>query len=107
MLKSCCFCIPLNTAAHIIGVACIIASIVSIIDLVHIKRSNRTQDFSYALLTSSNIPAAIFYVVMLFKPTSLVVKKRFAISYIVSGTVGIISGYAVILDYTIKNQADG
>ena len=103
MLKNCCFCVPLNIAAHIIGVICIFASIVSIVDFAFAKRSNRTEDFSYALLTSSNIPAAIFYVVMLIRPAKLVVKKRFAISYIVSGTVGIISGYAMILNYTIKN----
>ena len=53
------------------------------------------------------VPAAIVWLITLFRPNIVILKRRFAICYIVSGTVGILIGYGHFLIYVLKNQVAG
>ena len=90
-----------------IGLWTLVTSIFSIIDMIISKKKHYTEDFSYSLVAFSAVPAAIVWLITLFRPNVVILKRRFAICYIVSGTVGILIGYGHFLIYVLKNQVAG
>ena len=105
-MERCCFCIQLNTASFLIGLLALVSSTISLYGIISTRIHHDPKMFSYSLMAFSSTPAAIVFLVTLCKPKHLLVKKRFALVYLVSQTVGIIVGYINLLLYVTQHETD-